>query len=259
MSVSVVDTHAHLCSEAFEADRELVFAAARNAGVAWVLNVADSVLSSQEAAAWAKQASAIYATAGIHPHEANEWGDQAKAELESLLQQPSVVAIGEIGLDYHYDFTPRDVQRRVFRAQLHMAAEYGLPVVVHNREADNDTLAELRAVAPLRGVLHCFWADEAVAHEALSLGLYLGVGGPITFGNTEPLRQVIRQVPLERLVLETDSPYLAPKPFRGKRNEPMYVLKVAEALADLHQTTLEQVASITTHNAEKLFLRGRYR
>lgn len=257
MSFRVVDTHAHLCSEAFDADKEQTLAKAHAAGVAWVLNVADSVTTAREGVEWAGTVAGLYATVGVHPHKAAAWDAKAATELQTLLRQPKVVAVGEIGLDYHYDFAPRDLQRVALRAQLRMAQTGGLPVVLHNREADADMLAELADAGSLRGVLHCFWSNLQTAHRLLEMGLYLGVGGAITFGNAAELRDVIRQIPLQRLVLETDAPYLAPKPYRGKRNEPAYVVQVAHALAELHGTTVDRVADITSHNAEELFLSGR--
>lgn len=256
MSIQVVDTHAHLCSEAFAEDREQVWVDARAAGVKWVLNVADSLTTSLATARAAAHDTGMYATAGVHPHEAGSWDEDTKQQLLEILTREEVVAVGEIGLDYHYDFAPRDLQREVFRAQLSLAKNLSLPVVVHNREADVDTMALLTGATPLSGVLHCFWSDECTAREAIELGYYIGVGGPITFGNTADLRTVLQKVPLQRIVLETDSPYLAPKPFRGRRNEPAYVVKVAEALAELHGKSVEYVARQTTENAETLFLKG---
>jgi TatD DNase family protein len=251
----VVDTHAHLSSEAFAADRDAILAAASSAGVTWVLNVADDLQTARHAAAWTTTSSGVYAAVGIHPHAAIEWSPQAEMELHGLLDQPKVVAVGEIGLDYHYDYCPRDQQRTAFTGQLRLAQEMNMPVVIHNRNADIDTLTDLSKYKGLRGVMHCFWSTWETATVALEMGLYIGVGGPLTFTNTGALREVIRQVPLERIVLETDSPYLAPKPYRGKRNEPAFVTRVAVYLAELLGVTPELVAEVTTRNAENLFLK----
>lgn len=254
MSMQFVDTHAHLCSEAFATDQDQVVAAARQAGVQWIVNVADDLPSSEAALQLAVATSHLYGTVGVHPHEAGCWNQETEQRLRQLLATFQAVAVGEIGLDYHYDFTPRELQIEAFRAQLQLAKEFALPVVVHNREADKDALPLLEQAAPLKGVMHCFWSDAATARQALDQGLYLGVGGPITFGNTDDLRAVLKEVPLERLVLETDAPYLAPKPYRGRRNEPALVVKVAEALAALHDRSLAYVARQTSENAQQLFL-----
>ncbi|HHT26542.1 MAG TPA: TatD family hydrolase [Firmicutes bacterium] len=256
MSFLVVDTHAHLCSDDFAADREAVLAAAHAAGVTWVLDVADTLTTSQQAALWAAGREGVYATVGVHPHDAVSWNEQTAAQLQELLEQPQVLAVGETGLDYHYEFSSRDKQVEAFRAQLQLSLEYDKPVVIHNREADADVLAVLAEfkTKPVRGVFHCFWSDRLMADAVLAAGFYLGVGGAITFSSARDLRAVISQVPLERLLLETDAPYLAPTPYRGKRNEPAYVVRVAQALAELHQTSVEHVAEVTSANAAQLFL-----
>jgi TatD DNase family protein len=192
----------------------------------------------------------------VHPHDAVSWNEQTAAQLQELLEQPQVLAVGETGLDYHYEFSSRDKQVEAFRAQLQLSLEYDKPVVIHNREADADVLAVLAEfkTKPVRGVFHCFWSDRLMADAVLAAGFYLGVGGAITFSSARDLRAVISQVPLERLLLETDAPYLAPTPYRGKRNEPAYVVRVAQALAELHQTSVEHVAEVTSANAAQLFL-----
>jgi TatD DNase family protein len=256
VSYQVVDTHAHLCSDDFATDREAVLAVAHAANVAWVLDVADSLPSSQQAAQWAGAHEGVYATVGVHPHDAAAWNAQTELQLRELFTLPQVVAVGETGLDYHYEFSPRDKQIEVFRTQLRLSLECGKPVVIHNREADADilsVLAEFRSTS-LRGVFHCFWSDQRMAEAVLQAGFYLGVGGAITFSSARALREVISRAPLERLILETDSPYLAPTPYRGKRNEPAYVVRVAQALAELRNTSIEHIAEVTSANAAALFL-----
>jgi TatD DNase family protein len=255
VSLQLVDTHAHLCSEAFADDLEQVVRAAHDAGVKWMLNVADDLASSEAVTALAAKVPTLKATAGVHPHAAVGWGTAVEQRLRELLASPEVVAVGEIGLDYHYDFSPREMQKEAMRAQLQLARDHELPVVVHNREADADILAQLSAFAPLSGVMHCFWSSLDVAQQALDFGLFLGVGGPITFGNAHELRAVLKTISLEHILLETDAPYLAPTPFRGRRNEPAFVPKVAEALAQLHGKSPRYVAAQTSENAERLFLK----
>ncbi len=249
----MIDTHAHLQHPAFAADREAVLTAARAAGVALVVDVADDLPSAREAMAFALKVSGVRVAVGIHPHKAQTWNEAAAAELAALCRHPLVAAVGEIGLDYHYEYSPRRQQAAAFREQLVLAAAADLPVIVHVREAEEDALAILREAPPVRGVWHCFWSTAARARSALELGLYIGVGGSLTFRNAAELRQVIAQLPLERLLLETDAPYLAPAPHRGRRNEPAFVRHVAEALAQTHGGDLEQVARITTQNALALF------
>lgn len=253
MSLQLVDTHAHLCSEAFADDLEQVVQAAHDAGVTWILNVGDDLASSEAVTALAAQVPTLRAAVGVHPHAARSWC-ACEQQMLGLLAAPGVVAVGEIGLDYHYDFSPREMQREALRAQLQLARDREFPVVVHNREADADILEILAAFAPLSGVMHCFWSSLEVAQQALELGLFLGVGGPITFRNAHELRAVLKMIPLERVLLETDAPYLAPAPFRGRRNELVFVAQMAEALAQLHGKTAEYVANQTSENAARLFL-----
>ncbi len=261
------DTHAHLESSKFDDDRDQVIARALDVGVIGILTCGSSLASSQSAIALAQSHPALYAAVGIHAHKASsviradlpqgdipKMDDAALQQLIALAKQPRVVALGEIGLDYHYDFSPRPVQRVVLAQQLALAHELGLPVILHNRESDAD-LREIvdAAPRPLRGVLHCFLADDRMATWALERGLYIGVGGPITFKNVHHLRPIIQKLPLERLLIETDSPYLAPHPVRGGRNEPAYVRHIAAKLADLLGLSPDEVARRTTENAYQLF------
>lgn len=251
----LVDTHAHLVSEAFENDCHEAIDRAREAGVAAVLCVADGVESSQAAVELAAERSEIWATVGIHPHQAGEAPEDIPAALKPIFERDRVVALGEMGLDYHYDFAPVTQQKRVFREQLRLACDLKLPVVIHNREADQDVIRILQDEGAERvgGVLHCFWSDWETASVALGMGFHLGVGGPVTFKRSEALRALLEKVPLERLLVETDSPYLAPVPYRGKRNEPAYVVESARVLAEVKGVTMEELASVTTENAAKLF------
>ncbi len=255
MNVSLVDTHAHLVSEAFAGDCDETIDRAKGAGVSAVVCVADGVESSESSIALAARREEVWATVGIHPHQAGSAPDDVTTALSRLCTEPRVVALGEMGLDYHYDFAPVADQERVFREQLRLAGELNLPVVIHNREADHDVIRILRDERAERfgGVLHCFWSDWKTAEAALELGFYLGVGGPVTFKRSQDLRKILERVPLDRLVVETDSPYLAPVPNRGKRNEPAYVAESARALAEVKGVAFEELAAITTANATKLF------
>lgn len=256
-SVELFDSHAHLDFADFADDVDGVLTRARAAGVAGVIAVGSGrgLESRAAAAALAQRHADVWATAGIHPHDADLADDSALDALRKLAVQPRVVAIGEIGLDYHYDHAPRPRQREAFVAQLRLAHELGLPVVIHTREADEDTLAILRAEGvPRGGVLHCFSGDERLAGAALALGLHISFSGILTFPKADRLRAVARDVvPLDRTLLETDSPYLAPVPLRGRRCEPAYVVHTARKLAELHGTTLEATARITTANVRRLF------
>jgi len=265
--MQLVDSHAHLEARAFDADREETIARAVAAGVGAIVTCGADLASSEAAADLAATHDVVWAAVGIHPHEARQvWGNAAAvdeahiARLARLAARPRVVAVGEIGLDYYYDLSPREAQRAVLARQLALAGELGLPVILHNRESD----ADLRAIVdramgdgavttPLRGVLHCFMADGVMADWALARGLYLGVAGPVTFKNADALRAVLRDVPPDRLLIETDSPYLAPHPWRGRRNEPAYVAHVAEKLADVLGIAPDDLARRTRENAHRLF------
>ena len=250
----LVDSHAHLDDPKLAADEAGVLDRARAAGVACVLSVGADVASSRAAVALAARHEMVYASVGVHPHEASTVTDDTWRELERLARQPKVVAVGECGLDYFRDLSPRDVQRRVFAHHLALAQSARLPVVVHCRDAYDDCLAILAAECPLpvRGVLHCFQGTADVARRALDLGLHLGIGGSLTFPREEALRRVVATLPLDRLLVETDAPYLTPRPRRGT-NEPAYVRLTAECLAGLLGVSLDRVAETNTANARALF------
>jgi len=255
--IDLVDSHCHLDSPQFDADREAVIGRSMGSGVTRMVNPGVDVPSSRTAVSLAQQHESIYAAVGIHPHDAKTLDVDALEELKGLALSPKVVAIGEIGLDYYRNLSPRDVQRRAFEMQLEMAAELGLPVIVHDRDAHDDVLGILRdwhSAFDIRvGVLHSFSGDVAMAEQVVALGFFIGVSGPVTYRNADRLRQVVRAVPLERLLIETDAPYLTPQPQRGQRNEPAFVRRVAQAVADVRGLTLEQVAVQTTANAGVLF------
>jgi len=255
--IGLVDSHCHLDSPQFDADREGVIGHSAESGVTRVVNPGVDVPSSRAAVALAQRHESIYAAVGIHPHDAKTLDAVALEELKRLARSPKVVAIGEIGLDYYRDLSPRDVQRRAFKVQLEMAAKLGLPVIVHDRDAHDDVLMILRdwhsGLAARVGVLHSFSGDVPRAERTLAMGFFIGVSGPVTYKNADRLRQVVRAVPLERLLIETDAPYLTPQPRRGQRNEPAYVRMVAQAVADVRGLMLEQVTAQTTANAGVFF------
>jgi len=250
----LIDTHAHLDDAKLARDEAGVLERARLAGVARVVSIGTDVPSSRVCAELARRQPMVLATAGIHPHDATEADETSWAELERLAAGERVVAVGECGLDYYRDLSPRDVQRRVFARHLALASAAGLPVVIHCRAAYAECLEVVRSErsAPVRGVLHCFQGDAAAARGALELGLFIAVGGSLTFPREEALRRVVATLPLERLLVETDAPYLTPRPKRG-RNEPAYVQHVARRLAEVLGTSFERVAEATTANARTLF------
>jgi len=247
----LVDTHAHLHDLAFADDRDAALGRARAAGIGRVVTIGTDVATSGDAVALAGRHPDVYAAVGIHPHDAATADDPALADLARLAEMLKVVAIGEIGLDYYRNLAPRDTQLRAFRAQLALARDLGKPVLVHCREAHADLLAELEAadVARVGGILHCFSGDLAIAERGLALGLVLSIAGPVTYPNARRLAAVVRGVALERLVLETDCPYLPPQPWRGQRNEPAYLGVTAARVAELAGVSVETVARLTTRTA----------
>ncbi|MBE3552173.1 MAG: TatD family hydrolase [Kyrpidia tusciae] len=249
------DTHSHLNDEAFSGDLAEIVERAEQAGVEAVVVPGYDLPSSERALELAHRFDILYAAVGIHPHDASSADEAAMEKLRLLAKEDRVVAIGEIGLDYHYDHSPRDVQREVFERHIALARELNLPVIVHDREAHADTLEILKraGASEVGGVMHCFSGSLAMAQECLHLGFYLSFGGPVTFKNARRPKEVAAQVPEERLLIETDAPYLTPEPHRGKRNEPAYVALVAEALAKIRETEPEQLALATRANARRLF------
>ncbi len=250
----LVDTHCHLGDRQFDGDRDVVLARARSAGVAHVVTIADSAEATDRAIGLARRDSSLSATAGVHPHEASTWSPPTAERVEHALEDPTIVAIGETGLDYHYDHSPRPVQRRVFEAQLALAARTGKPVVVHAREADADIAAMLETwgteVAAI--VLHSFSSGQAVFDAGMRMGAYFGFSGMVTFKKFAHTTAVT-DCPANRLLVETDAPYLAPVPHRGKRNEPALVRYVAERVAELRGVTIDELIRQTTVNAGRCF------
>jgi TatD DNase family protein len=251
----LIDTHAHLDMEQFKDDLTETLGRADDAGVAFIITIGADIGSSRAAARLAGQYERVYFSPGFHPHDVKDVREEDYSELRALAADPKAVAIGETGLDYHYDLSPRDTQRTHFARQIALAGELGKPVIVHSREAESDTMEILASEGlPARGgTMHCFAGGYETARRALDMGMFLSVGGTLTFKKADSLRDVIRKVPIERLLLETDCPYLAPHPMRGRRNEPAYVGRVAETLAELKGLSVEDVGRITSMNAMALF------
>lgn len=248
------DTHAHYDDEAFDADRDAVLTALPGQGVGLVLNPGCDVESSRKAVQYAAAYPHVYAAVGIHPENCGGYTADDLAALRQLAQQPKTAAIGEIGLDYYWaENPPRDLQQQVLRQQLALAQELALPVIIHDREAHADTLSIIREFPGITGVFHCFSGSPEMAQELLKLGWYLGFDGPVTYKNARRAPEVAAVTPLDRMLIETDSPYMAPVPYRGKRNDSGYVHLIAEKLAEWKGVTPEEMARVTTENGKRLF------
>ncbi len=255
----LIDTHAHLTDGKFRDDLDGVIARAEESGVSAIIDVGEDLATSLQCIAHARQYKNVSASVGIHPRHAARASEAEVAEIARLADDPMVVAIGEAGLEYHYRPASRELQAGLFRRLLRVAIEKGLPVIVHCREAYADMIALLREAAAegARGVLHCFSGSGGDAEALLEMGYYISVGGPLTYPANDPLRSVVQNLPLERVLVETDCPYLPPQAHRGKRNEPANVLDVARELARLRGLTVERIAEIAAANAFRLFSRMR--
>jgi TatD DNase family protein len=261
---TLVDTHAHLDFSQYDADLLEVLARAEREGVTRVVTVGYDLDASRRALALAREHTGVRACVGVHPHEADQVGQDYLGDLEELSEDRRVVGIGEIGLDYYRDRSPRPEQRRVFEQQLDLAARVDKPVVVHDREAHGDVMSLIRrwveglsvstggSRRPL-GVMHCFSGDQRMAEELFELGFYISVAGPVTYQNAARLQDLVGRLPLDRLMLETDCPFLTPHPYRGQRNEPAHVRLVADKVAEIRGLPVDEVARITTDNARRLF------
>lgn len=247
------DTHAHLLSDAFDEDRIEIIETLRAQGILGYVECGTDQNDSMRAAALAREYAEVYAAVGVHPHEASSYDTVTEHILADLLTERHVVAIGEIGLDYHYDFSPRDRQREVFRAQMELARKTGFPVVIHTREAWQDTMDILRSFPDVHGVLHCYSGSAESVSELLDMGYYIAFGGAITFKNAKKPLAALKAVPLDRLLLETDSPYMTPEPHRGQRNSPVCVKLVAQKAAEVREEDLTVIAKATTDNAKRIF------
>lgn len=262
--VELIDSHCHLDFELFDNDRKEVLERAFEAGVTRILNPGIDLPSSRAAVKLAESHPAVFAAVGVHPNEAKTWSPNSFDELRELMSHPKVVAVGEIGLDYYRDYAPRELQQQVLGLQLSLAAERGLPVIIHNRLAGVDLLASLsRWIASLSelhpslarspGVLHSFSEGLEIAQKAIALNFFIGITGPVTFRNAPELRQTISQLPVDNLLIETDAPFLTPHPHRGERNEPAYVRFVADKISEIYNLPVQVVGSVTSANADRLF------
>jgi TatD DNase family protein len=257
--MSFIDSHCHLDAAVFDADREGVIRRALDAGVETMVAIGsgDGPPDLEAGIRLAEAHDCIYATVGVHPHDASKATEETWSRLATLAAHEKVVAIGEIGLDYHYDFSPRETQRLVFARQLDLARDAGLPIVIHTREAWGDTMELIKAHWPADGrggIFHCFSGGPAEAEQALELGFLLSFSGIITFPKSGDVRAALRATPLERLLIETDAPYLAPVPWRGRRNEPAYVVETAKKVAEIKGLPLQEVAAATSANWKRLCL-----
>lgn len=249
------DTHVHLNAEQFEEDLTEVITRAQEAGVANMIVVGFDRPTITKAMELVETYDFLYAAVGWHPVDAIDMTDADLEWIESLAAHPKVVAIGEMGLDYYWDKSSKEIQMEVFRKQIRLAKRVKLPIIIHNREATADIITILREeeASLVGGIMHCFSGSVETAKECLEMNFYISLGGPVTFKNAKKPKEVAAEVPLDRLLIETDCPYLAPHPFRGKRNEPAYVKLVAEQIASIKQVSVEEVARITTENAKKIF------
>ncbi|WP_338026058.1 TatD family hydrolase [Abyssisolibacter fermentans] len=251
----LIDSHAHLDDSRFDKDREQLIKDLGNNNIELIINPGSDVATSVKAVSLAQKHENIYAAIGVHPHEVEDMEDETIELLRSLSKKDKVVAIGEIGLDYYYDNSPRELQKKWFREQIKLAKELDLPIIIHDRDAHQDTYDIIKELKDdsLRGVLHCYSGGVELAREFIKLGFYISFAGPITFKNAKVSKLVAKEIPLEKMLIETDSPYLTPHPHRGKRNEPLYVRFVAGEIAQLKGISFEEVMNITNKNARELF------
>lgn len=252
----IFESHAHYDDSAFHQDREIILKKLPASGIEYVIDVGASLESTAQAIALAKEYDYVYAAAGVHPSEIAALDEKGLNWIKEQCKYEKVVAVGEIGLDYHYPDTQKEAQKEWFAKQLTLAEEVDLPVIVHSREAAKDTLDIMRGQSPIkkRGVVHCFSYHLEVAKEFLEMGYMLGIGGVITFKNAKKLREVVEYAPLDSLLLETDSPYLAPEPYRGKRNDSTYLPYIAREISRIKNLTYDEILEITGQNAKRLFL-----
>lgn len=252
--MKLVDTHCHLDNEKFDEDRLEVIERIKE-NLEFCVNIGYDLVSSKKSLELAKEYDFIYAVIGVHPIDIAEYSEEVEKELELLGKNPKVVAIGEIGLDYHWMTEPKEVQQERFKSQLELAERLNKPVVIHTRDAMEDTVNILKEYPNITGVIHCYPGSLETAKQLVDR-FYLGIGGTLTFKNSKKAVEVVKDIPLDRIVIETDCPYLTPEPFRGKRNEPLYVEYVAKKIAEIKEISVEDVIKITTENAKKLYRIG---
>ena len=251
----LIDSHAHLDDKRFDNDRDKIIKSLKELGIELVINPGADINSSIKAVALAEKYDNIYAAVGVHPHDAKDMDETTIDLLKSFTNREKVVAIGEIGLDYYYDNSPRDIQKKRFKEQIELAKEVNLPIIIHSRDAAEDTFNILKEAqdGTLKGVLHCYSGSVEMAMEYIKLGFYISLAGPVTFKKAKVPKEVAKAVPIDRLLIETDSPYLTPEPYRGKRNEPAFVRYVAGTIAELRNMSFEELALKTGENTKRLF------
>ena len=251
----LIDSHAHLDDRRFDDDRESLIKNFKNNNIELVINIGADLKTSQASVELAKKYESIYAAVGVHPHSAKEVNTMVMEQLKELAENEKVIAIGEIGLDYYYDNSPRDVQRKWFIEQLKLAKELDLPVIIHTRDAAGETFEILKnnQNGNVRGVLHSYSGSVEMALDYVKMGFYISIGGPVTFKNARIVREVAEAVPLDKLLIETDCPYLTPEPYRGKRNEPVYVKYTAEKIAEIKKISYDELVKATNANTKRLF------
>jgi TatD DNase family protein len=252
--IMLIDTHCHLEMDVFDQDRDEVIKQAKEAGVEYIITIGSDIEGNINGLKICNDYPEVYLAVGIHPHDARLLNEEIHSEIKEWIKHPKVIAIGEIGLDYHYMNSPKEVQIDAFRRQIAIARESSLPVIIHSREAKNDTLQIIQTEARgISGVLHCFSGDKEMAKKALDMGFYISIAGPVTFKNAKRQREIAKFIPDERLLIETDAPYLSPEPLRGKRNEPSFLKYTAQVIADIRGVEIWDIARITTLNAMRLF------
>ncbi len=247
------DTHTHLDDEKFDTDRDELIASLKDEGLSLAVNIGANIKTSKASITLAEKYDFIYAAVGVHPNDTGDMNDEDLAQIEELAKHPRVVAIGEIGLDYHYDEPAPDVQKIWFEKQLKLAQKLSLPYIVHDRDAHADVLEIIKKVGYTNGVMHCFSGSVEMAKEVTKMGMYVSIAGQVTFKNAPKVQAVATSVPLDKMLIETDSPYLTPEPFRGKRNNSGYVKYTAAKIAELRGMTTEEIAAITMENGKKFY------
>lgn len=251
----IFDTHAHYDDQAFSEDRQEIFRKMKEEGIDYVVNIGANMASSRATLELAEQYPFVYGAVGVHPSDAQEISDDSLNELKDLSRHDKIVAIGEIGLDYYWPEPSKEIQKNALEAQIELAKDMKLPIVIHSRDAARDTADMLSALhaGDCGGVIHCFSYTKEMAREFLNMGFYIGIGGVVTFKNAKKLKEAVRYIPMDRIVLETDCPYLAPTPYRGKRNSSLYLPYVAEEIAKLKDVSYEEVLAATMTNAKKMY------
>ncbi len=247
------DTHAHLNDPAFDPDREALMAGLADKGIGYVMNAGCSLQSSRDIIQMAEHYPWLYASVGSHPDSADEVNEEVIAIYRQLCRHEKVKAIGEIGLDYYYEDIPREIQKNAFRMQMALAKELNMPVIIHEREAHDDGMRIVKEFPTVTGVFHCYSGSAEMARQLVKLGWYIGFTGVLTFKNARKAVETAASIPLERIVLETDCPFMAPEPYRGKRNDPGYLIKMAEKLAEIRNLSTEEIIAVTTENAKRLY------